>query len=306
MGITIFPPASKAEFELAASVNNRVSPQMLVTAEEIEHAVVSNPESRLFLARLDGTAAGTGYVSPSSAGPKAMYGMARVLPELRRHGVGRALYAAISAHARGLDRDWLWGRVRDDDAETLAIVAAHGFEETGREPMVAVNPQRAASPRPLPEGVEIVSLAERPDLAPAAWEVECEAIQDVLGPHPMTAQPYERWAAGNLESPTALPQGSFVALVDGQVVGHTGLTEVPARPHSAENMFTGVRRSWRGRGIASALKQAQIAWAREAGYEWIQTTNDEPNATMRGINERLGYEPVAGFVFVRGGLAPDD
>ena len=31
--------------------------------------------------------------------------------------------------------------------------------------------------------------------------------------------------------------------------------------------LTGVKRSWRGRGIARALKAAQIAWAMREGYE---------------------------------------
>jgi mycothiol synthase len=154
-----------------------------------------------------------------------------------------------------------------------------------------------------PEGVEIVSLAERPDLAPAAWEVECEAVEDVPAPEPLTSESFERFVADNLEGPAALPAGCFVALVDGEVVGHTGLAALPAPPHAAENLFTGVRRAWRGRGIATALKQAQIAWARAHGYQWIQTENDELNTLMRGINARLGYQPVTGSISVRGPLS---
>ena len=302
-GPTIVTARSRAEFELCAGVVNRVSPQMPVTAEQMEHAATSDRDSRLFLARVGDVPTGTGYTVASSAGPKAMYAMVRVVPELRRRGVGRALYRAISEHARELGREWLWGRVRDDDPETLAAVVAHGFTETGREPLVAVDPQRAPPAGPVPDGVEIVSLAERPDLARAAWEVEVEAIQDVPAPDALTARPFERWVDYNLEGPDALPAGSFVAIVAGEVVGHTGLAALPARPHSAENLFTGVRRAWRGRGIASALKQAQIAWARDVGYEWIQTTNDEPNAAMRAVNAKLGYEPVMGSIFVRGPLA---
>ena len=303
-GLTIVTARSRAEFELCAGVVNRVSPQMPTTAEQVEHATSSDGDSRLFLARIGETPAGTGYVAPSSAGPRAMYAMVRVVPELRRRCIGRALYGAISEHTHDLGREWLWGRVRDDDPETLAVVLAHGFAETGREPMVAVDPQQAPPPGPTPEGVEIVSLADRPDLARAAWEVEVEAIQDVPAPDPLTARPFERWVDYNLEGPDALPAGSFVAIVSGEVVAHTGLAALPARPHSAENLFTGVRRAWRGRGIASALKQAQITWARDAGYEWVQTTNDEPNAAMRAVNAKLGYEPVMGSIFVRGPLAP--
>jgi GNAT superfamily N-acetyltransferase len=173
----------------------------------------------------------------------------------------------------------------------LRIVLAHGFVENGRQPIVAVDPRHAPTAGAPPQGVEIVSLANRPELASAAWEVEREAIQDVPGPQqPLTVISFERWLAENLENPAALPAGSFVALVEGEVVGHAGLAALLAR------------RAWRGRGIATALKQAQISWARAQGYEWIQTEKDEPNLLMRGINARLGSRPVAGSILVRGRL----
>ena len=53
-------------------------------------------------------------------------------------------------------------------------------------------------------------------------------------------------------------------------------------------------------GIATALKRAQIEAARTAGIETISTTNDEPNVGMRGVNERLGYEPEPERVVVSG------
>jgi mycothiol synthase len=295
--------ASRADFEGCAAINNQVSPHLPVTAEQIEHELTSEPGRRLFLARVGGTAAGSGYVSPSSAGPRALYAMVRVVPELRGRGIGRALYEALSDHGRELGCEWLWGRVRDDDAESLSIVLAHGFTETGRQQMVAVDPRQARRVGAPPEGVEIVSLADRPELARGAWEVECEAVEDVPAPEPPTSESFERFAADNLEGPAALPAGCFVALVDGEVVGHTGLAALPAPPHAAENLFTGVRRAWRGRGIATALKQAQIAWARAHGYQWMQTENDELSTLMRGINARLGYQPVTGSILVRGPLS---
>ena len=113
----------------------------------------------------------------------------------------------------------------------------------------------------------------------------------------------DRWRAAYLEGPSALPGGCFVALADGEAVGIAGLTALDARPGTAEHLLTGVRRAWRGRGIATALKRAQIEWARSAGLERLVTTNDETNVPMRGINARLGYEPRPGAIVVRGPLA---
>ena len=67
--------------------------------------------------------------------------------------------------------------------------------------------------------------------------------------------------------------------------------------------MTGVKRAWRRRGIAAALKRAQIAWARERGYELLATQNEMRNEPMRKLNERLGYRPAPGRVVMRGPLA---
>jgi RimJ/RimL family protein N-acetyltransferase len=67
--------------------------------------------------------------------------------------------------------------------------------------------------------------------------------------------------------------------------------------------MTGVKRRWRGRGVAGALKRAQIAWAKEQGFERLQTQNEIRNEPIRRLNERLGYRVAAGRVIVRGPIA---
>jgi GNAT superfamily N-acetyltransferase len=68
--------------------------------------------------------------------------------------------------------------------------------------------------------------------------------------------------------------------------------------------MTGVRRSWRGRGVARALKAAQIGWAKANGFEELHTRNDERNAPIRRLNAQLGYRPGIGRIHLRGPLAP--
>jgi GNAT superfamily N-acetyltransferase len=61
-----------------------------------------------------------------------------------------------------------------------------------------------------------------------------------------------------------------------------------------------VLRSHRRRGIATALKRAQIAWAAARGYTELVTASVEANDAMRGVNERLGYKLLPGWIVVRG------
>jgi predicted GNAT superfamily acetyltransferase len=67
--------------------------------------------------------------------------------------------------------------------------------------------------------------------------------------------------------------------------------------------MTGVKRTWRGRGIAGALKRAQIGWAKQHGYERLETANEMRNEPIRRLNARLGYREAPGRVLMRGPLA---
>src|ERR687888_192054 len=148
-----------------------------------------------------------------------------------------------------------------------------------------------------PEGVEIVSLPERPDLAEGAWRVDGEASRDIPV-EGMTNRPFEEWRALYLEGPSAVPEATLAAVADGEVVGYASLFAYPGG--SAEHGLTAVLRPWRGRGIATALKRTQIAWAKRAGYTEIRTANDEANVAMRGINARLGYVAEPASLLLRG------
>jgi GNAT superfamily N-acetyltransferase len=99
------------------------------------------------------------------------------------------------------------------------------------------------------------------------------------------------------------PEATFVALVQGEVVGFSKFSLTEAQPTVAFHDLTGVRRAWRGRGIGGALKRTQIAWAKERGYERLSTMNEERNEPIRKLNERYGYRPVPGRIFVRGPVA---
>ena len=105
------------------------------------------------------------------------------------------------------------------------------------------------APRP-PKGVELESLAaRREELLRAAFELATEAYADMPLPDAITV-PLDEW----LNDEATLPGGSFVARANGAVVGYAGLLE-RAEPGTAEHGLTAVRRDWRGRGVAKALKR---------------------------------------------------
>jgi RimJ/RimL family protein N-acetyltransferase len=69
--------------------------------------------------------------------------------------------------------------------------------------------------------------------------------------------------------------------------------------------MTAVLPAYRGRGIATALKRATIAWAIDHGLTALETGNDVENAPMRAVNLGLGYTPIPDEIGYRGPLAED-
>ena len=105
-----------------------------------------------------------------------------VLPEYRRRGVGTALYVAISAWARERGLDTIQTIVDDDDPESLGFAQRRGFAEHSHEKGVSLDLTRIEPPTvEPPEGVEIATWAERPELARGMYEVVLEAAPDIPG-----------------------------------------------------------------------------------------------------------------------------
>ena len=296
-------PSTARDYELWAEILKQVSGDV-VDVDEIAHFVESDTEGAWLLATIGDEPAGCGVGRPSSI-QSSMYAMVRILPEHRGQGIGNRIYEALSEHAQRLGRDSMWGRILEDDEESRSFARNRGFREAGREYEVVLDTAQADITADPPEGIELVSLAERPDLAEAVHAVDCEVSADVPRPEgdDFEPQPFARWHELYLEGPGAVPDALIAALDGSEVVGYTGLRRRGAISPVAENLLTAVRRPWRRRGIAVALKQEQIARARAAGIEQIYTTNDETNAGMRGVNARLGYRPAPTQIVVSGPLA---
>ena len=155
----------------------------------------------------------------------------------------------------------------------------------------------------LPEGIEIVTWAERPELDRGMYEVALEAYPDIPGSEDEEVEPFEEWLAHHMQGPGDLPAATFIAVAGDEVVGWAKFSLTAARPKVASHDMTAVKRAWRGRGVARALKATEIGWAKASGYEELRTRNEERNAPIRHLNEEFGYEPAIGRIYLRGPLA---
>jgi len=224
-----------------------------------------------------------------------------VLAAHRGRGVGTALYASLSAWALGLGIGEVEVPVLDNDPESLAFATRRGFVEERHELGVVLRLEGLEPPVfDPPEGIEVVTWAERPELARGMYEVSLEAFPDVPGFEDDELESYEDWLAHEMQGSGDRPEATFAAVAGDEVVGYAKFALTAAMPTTAFHDISGVKRAWRGRGIARALKVAQIRWAIENGYTELRTRNAEQNEPIRRLNASLGYTPGIGRIFLVG------
>ena len=259
----------------------------------------------LLLAEERGDVLGAGYALTGwHTPPHRAIGSALVVPEHRGHGVGNELRKTIERWAWEHGATELDAPVAEEDDGSLAWASARGYEESGRNSRMVLD--LTAIERPtvtLPPGIEIVTWAERPELAEGLWEVAREAGPDIPGEEETDAGTFEEWLDRDMRGAEDRPEAVFVALEAGAVLGYAKLSFSAERTDRAFHDLTGVKRAHRGRGIAAALKATQIAWAKENGYGSLQTSNEVRNAPIRHLNAKHGYVLEPGTVIVRGSIA---
>lgn len=278
--VTIQEVRTDADLEAWRQVRIAVLPhERTDTVEQMRAA--TRPSRLLLLARDNDDAVGSGMSDRSDMVGHASV-TARVIPKARRRGIGTALLRELNTHAVTLGFPVAVSNA--DDEGSAAFAERFGFHEIDRQ-IEQVRTIGDEPPPAVPEGVTIVSVAQRPELWSVAYEsVAVEAFQDMAIVSPVSASA-EEWAREWITHPAAM----FVALTGDEVIGCAGLLPDEDEPHRAENALTAVRRDWRRRGVAAALKRATLAWAAAHGIGEVYTWTQIGNADMRRLNEHLGY-----------------
>ncbi len=229
------------------------------------------------------------------------------LPQARGRGVGHALYAELLQWAAERACVEVQTSVSEDDPASLEWADKRGFREIGRELRVTLDLTEIEAPAiDPPPGIDVVAWAERPELARGMYEVYVEADPDIPGSDGTELPDYEEWLSDDMQGASDRPEAVFVALAGDQVVGYAKLSVPHEWTGTAWHDLTGVKRAWRGRGIASTLKRTQIRWAKEQGFVRLTTMNEERNAPIRHLNERYGYRPEPGRIVLATALAGPD
>jgi mycothiol synthase len=287
-----------ADLEAMIQVQALVRPEWRPKLENLRHHLESNADLTYYVGRLGEEPVACGFVEPRG---DFSQGDLAVVPARRGQGIGSALFAEISARARGLGKTEIQGEVQENDDDSRAFFERRDFVPVGGEKAVVLELEQMEPPEPKPpEGVRIVTRAEEPDRLDEMYAVATQADEDIPGS--AGVQSYERWRAMDIDRPNCLPELCFLALAGDEVIGYAFLQD------SGERAFHGLtvtRRDWRRRGVATALKHAEISAAKRAGFKRLLTESEERNEPMRRLNEKLGFVPAPEWstVVMRGPIA---
>jgi mycothiol synthase len=272
------------ELEAWRSVRLAVQPgERTAPVEELQRRRLERYRIYL-LAYRQGKLVASGFAGKSDLGHGSL--MPLVLEEHRGQGLGSAILDRLLEHVRGQGFTQAGGQIDGTDAHSVGFARRRGFEEIDRQvEMVRTLDGPLPEPPPFP-GVEFVSIEERPELLQQAYPLAREGYADLKLAVGSVSVPLDEW----LRDEATLPGGSFVALADGEIVGYAGLMAWPGDDTRSEHGLTVVRRSWRRRGLATALKARELAWASRNGVGELVTWTQRGNEALQGVNEGLGYE----------------
>jgi len=296
---------SDADYAAMMVIDNAVFPQYAMTADAWRHIDETRPAKCLFhrdMIEVNGEPVAFGDFGQSQWAfhPHKFNFNIFVHPD-HEHPEIRPLYfehamAALAEH----DPIAITSAMFEDRETHLDFLAEMGFKEIKRdlESVLDVTTFDASRFAHISEkmnagNIQIVSLRELQDTDPdwkqKFFELYWAFALDVPSTAPPVKQSLEEFEKGTLDYPDFTADGCFIAL-DGYV--YVGLSHAWIDQLDNERLngsLTGVIRSHRRRGIATALKLRLIDYAIQYGAKIITTGNDQNNP-MYQINVALGFK----------------
>ncbi len=226
-----------------------------------------------------------------------------IAPEFQRRGIGAQVYDHVVDVARAHGATRLICETRDHRPDCLQFAQKRGFEidrhifESTLD-LTAFDELRFAGviESAQAQGIRFFTLADVGNVEAnqrKLYELNWRDALDIPGWEGEFPS-FENFSRTVFQASWFSANGQIFA-ADGETWIGLGAVGYFANNNSAYNMHTGVRKEYRGRHIALALKLLAIRYARSRGAAYIRTNNDSQNAPILAINRKLGYVPQPGY-----------
>ncbi len=201
----------------------------------------------------------------------------------------------------------LVARAREDDNERSRFLVDSGFKEEMRFPASALRVADfdesicdRAYARLAQSKVRLLTMAElrneEPDWKRKLRDLRWKLVRDVPSTEPFAKPTIAEFEEMVLKDPALDEEAFFLAQAeDRALLGMSNLWRNDPEGKRLDTGLTGVIRSYRRRGIATALKVHTIRYAQASGAETIETSNEE-ESPMYALNLKLGFKPKPAWV----------
>jgi len=303
----ILRPFQEKDYPRVVEIRNAIYPDYRANVEEIRHGDESWEADKYFKVRLaaedpSGRVVGFGQTNhmPHQFHPDKYAIDVQVDPAYQRRGFGGALFDRLLSIIKDRGAEVVRSEAKESLPDSVAWLKRRGFEEIQRywESRLDVASFDFAAfstavDRALEQGITFTTLADesvdKPEILRAIYELDRDIMRDVPFPDPTTETSYESFIKGAIENPDFMPEAWFLAK-DGDT--YAGLSNLWKSQELADVYYqglTGVRRDYRGKGIAMALKVRGLEFVRERGMREVRTWNNTRNRSMLRINEAMGF-----------------
>jgi RNA polymerase sigma factor (sigma-70 family) len=223
-------------------------------------------------------------------------------PKWLKHGAGELLLDRLMDDLREAQAVTVSCRQSASETELVTLLESRGFAQTSRVldlrlevATVDISPLAELVRRFKAEGISISTFADERVRDPRCVEKLYALTTLLRADHPARG-PFvppaynAREALLWLEMSYVLPEALFIARRGDEYLGVSEVSLFEAMPGGLKGRFTGVKREYRRRGLATALKLCGIAYAQAQGYRIIQSFNQPQQAAIRALNEKLGFQ----------------
>jgi GNAT superfamily N-acetyltransferase len=301
------------DYRSILDISNTLWPEEAQSLAELKHEDESRDPKYTharFVGEVDGKIVASGVYAHCSWSyvPGKYLVFVEVHPEHQNRGYGTQFYDFLVSELAKLDADKLVTWTRDDKPDYIRFLTKRGYEFAMRYAVsrldlttLDLSEFEWTTPKMKELGVEILCLTELAEIDPdwkhGWYELGWELFQDVPSVDEVTKPSFEQWCK-RFDNPGYRMNLHWFARDGERLVGYTGLWLSEADPEKIYTGLTGVVRSHRRKGIATALKVHGFTRSKELGKKCIETDNEENNP-MFDLNMRLGFKPVPAWTEYR-------
>ena len=279
--------------------NNQNEPDQHTTIERMQrrdqYSASTAKEYLRVVAQKAQSVIGTASLTSHWAGfycPHRYWTVLSVAEEFRNQGVDEAMIDFLLERVSASQPQELWTCIRADFVPMASFIKSFNFSEVFRSWGAHLDLQRFEMSKFTPlierlerEGIHIASYASLTDSKREEKLLTLHKLIEDDVPHyePIIPKTFD-----DIRSPHIAEESCFVALDGDLIVGMASLDREDDR--LLQNGLTGVRREYRNRGIATALKAHVAHVAKQQGHLDINAAGAGDNIAMLKVNRRLGFK----------------